>query len=378
MALLVCVLAVSLLTVGLAGPTLAADSSVECAAGSGGGPVYVTDSGLEVADNATAADESYPAFPDAETVSLEDVNVSFSAAGPADLRLEERSADFTCVAAVNASANDVLIGPAEGPGMTINGSLEALSFGPLDFESDDAADLTYDANDSVTLTIDDTGLDEGETVAFESLGSDTIDAEVDADSNGTFSVELPAGDYELALSTASSGGGLPGLPPPPPDDEPAAFEYSEIALESTEIGAGEEITVSATATNVGEASGSHTVELLVNGEVVGEESVYLAGGSSETITFTTVLDDAGTTGISLGDESVGTVTVTDEEPGSDNSGGTDPGSDDDGEATPDPESEIDEGSETPWLLITIGLLAIVTAGVGVAYSQGHLDPYLSE
>ncbi|WP_254864651.1 CARDB domain-containing protein [Halovivax gelatinilyticus] len=385
MGLLVSVLAVSLLAVGIAGPALAADSSIECAAGSGGGPVYVTDSGLEVADNTTAADEAYPAFPNDETVALEDANVSFAAAGLAELRLEARSVGLTCVAGVNASANDVLIDPAEGPELTINGSLEALSFGPLDFESDDA-DLTYDANDSVTLTLGDTGLDEGETVDVESLDSDAVDAEVDAGSNGTLSVELPAGIHRLSLSTASSGGGLPGLPPPPPDDgEPAAFEYAEAAVEPTEIDVGEEITASTTVTNVGDETGSHVVKLLVDGDVVAEESVSLAGGSSETVTLTTVLDAAGTVAISLGDESAGSVTVTDEEPGSDDdSGSPDPGSDDagsdagtdDGEPTPDPESDGDEDSGTPWLLITFGLLALVTAGVGVAYSQGYLDPYL--
>ncbi|MFP8890785.1 CARDB domain-containing protein [Natrialbaceae archaeon A-CW2] len=433
----VCLLAVGALTVGLAGPTLAADQSLECADGSGGGPVYVTDSGLEVTDNATGADEAYPTFPDNETVSLEGAdiaNVSFVAAGAAELRLEERDNDRTCVAAVNASANDVLIDPADTPGMTINGSLEALSFGDIDFEVDDVADLAYEANESVTFTIHDTGLEEGDPISIESLDSDAIDEEVDASSNGTLVITLPAGDHRLSLSTASSDDDSSSPPPAPPappsppdDDDPAAFELSELALEPSEIEVGEETTVSATVTNVGDETGSYEVKLLVDGEEVDNESVSLAGGSSETVVFDAALYHPGTVPISLDDESVGTVTVTEVESGSDDdadeadsgadddssgtdsgadddsgdtdsgsddaeapgadddSGGTDAGVDDaegseadDGEQTPDPESTIDEESGTPWLLISIGLVATVAAGVAVVYSQGYLDPYIPE
>lgn len=363
--------------------TVTAESSVvdlECTAGDGGGPVYVADSGLGVVDNDSAPDEAYPSFPDNETVHLGDdgyPNVTFSAGGDAELRLENRTTERLCLAAVDATDHEILIDPANLSAVTVNGSANGLAFGSLDFDVDDVPEMVYNASDTIALTIHDTGLDEGDSIAIESLGSDAIDVELDAGSNGTLSVELPAGDHRLTLSTASSGGGLPGLPPPPPDDEPATFELSELAVEPTEIEVGEQIAVSAMVTNVGDETGSHAVELLVDGEVVAEESVYLSGGSSEAVAFDTVLHDAGTATISLGEESVGSVTVTDGEPGSDDdSGGTDPGSTDDGQATPDPESDADEEGGTPWHLITIGLVAIAAAGVGVAYSLGYLDPYL--
>ena len=363
--------------------TVTADSSVvdlECTAGDGGGPVYVAESGLAVVDNDSAPDEAYPSFPDNETVHLGDdgyPNVTFSAGGDAELRLENRTTERICLAAVDATDHEILIHPANLSAVTVNGSVDGLAFGELDFDVDDQPEVAYNASDAIALTVHDTGLEEGDSIAIESLDSDAVDEEIDAGSNGTLSVELPAGDHRLSLSTASSGGGFPGLPPPPPDDEPATFELSDVEIDPTSVEPGDSVTVSVTVTNVGEETGGHTVSLAVDGEVMAEETVYLVGGGSERVSLTATLDEPGTVAISLGDESVGSVTVADPD---DATGETDPGTDDDdtddSEPTPDPESDTDEESGTPWLLIAVGLVAVAAAGVGVAYTRGYLDPHL--
>ena len=106
------VVIIAILVVSLSGSTAATTGTdPACADGSDGGPVYVTDTGLSVVDNDSAPDEAYPSFPDDETVHLADVgypNVTFSASGDAELRLENRTTERICLAAVDATDHEML------------------------------------------------------------------------------------------------------------------------------------------------------------------------------------------------------------------------------------------------------------------------------
>ncbi len=71
-----------------------------------------------------------------------------------------------------------------------------------------------------------------------------------------------------------------------PSPTPAVFEVSNLVISPLEVEPGEEVTISATITNVGEESGSYTVEINLDDEVIDTESVTLNGGESTSITFT--------------------------------------------------------------------------------------------
>ncbi|WP_247731652.1 CARDB domain-containing protein [Halovivax limisalsi] len=358
-----------------AGPT------VQCADGAGGGPVYVTDSGLRVADNDSAADRAYPAFPDAETVVLDSEGydaVSVSAAGQSTLRLEERNESLTCLASVNATEHDVTIAPRGAPNVTLTGSFEGFAFADVDFDAADEADLASEANESVSVIVHDTGLSRGETVAIESLHSDAVDVEVTADGAGNLSIELPTGEHELTLTTPDSGDGGGGLPPPPPDDgEPASFEVSDLALDDERVEVGETVTVTATVTNVGDEPGSHNLVLGVDGTVVEEASVTLDGGESKTVSLSTTLDAAGKVELTVDGETVGTVAVTDPGESDDGAGSSDSadgehgddsgesGESDDGDDSSDPGDGRNEGDGMPGFGAVLVLFALTVATVGL-------------
>ena len=97
---------------------------------------------------------------------------------------------------------------------------------------------------------------------------------------------------------------------------PAEFALSNLAVSPTTVETGETVTVSVTVTNVGEETGSHTAELLVDGSKVDEETVTLEGEASETVEFTDVSGEEGAHTVSIGDLSGSfTVTAPPEEPG---------------------------------------------------------------
>ena len=90
-----------------------------------------------------------------------------------------------------------------------------------------------------------------------------------------------------------------GPPTEAPTDTPsgeAVFEVSE--LDPTDVTAtqGDTITVSATVTNTGDASGSGTVAVIVGGEDVASEEVSLDAGGSTTVSF-----DVATDGVATGE-----------------------------------------------------------------------------
>lgn len=78
--------------------------------------------------------------------------------------------------------------------------------------------------------------------------------------------------------------------PPPP---PAAFTTSALNISPLETDIGETVTISALVTNTGELEGSYSVTLAKNGVVEETAEITLASGS-QTVTFSTAGDEAGT------------------------------------------------------------------------------------
>ena len=113
-----------------------------------------------------------------------------------------------------------------------------------------------------------------ETVALDGGASTTVSFTVSEDAAGTYSVEVDglSGSFTVAA------------PPTPP--APAEFEVSDLSVTPSEVEPGEAVTVSAKVSNVGEASGSYTVEVKLDGVAVDSKTVTLSGGASQALSFT--------------------------------------------------------------------------------------------
>ena len=80
----------------------------------------------------------------------------------------------------------------------------------------------------------------------------------------------------------------------PSSPTPAEFEVSNLVVSPLEVEPGEEVTISATVTNVGEKSGSYTVEIDLDDVVVYTEMVTINGGESTSVIFTVTKDTRAT------------------------------------------------------------------------------------
>jgi len=119
--------------------------------------------------------------------------------------------------------------------------------------------------------------------------SETRSYELTPEMLGYYSVEV--GDPRVLGLTGSFT-----VKAPP---KPAEFEASNLVVTPQEVVPGGTIMVSATITNIGEESGSHTVELKLDGQVVDSESITLNGGASVTVTLTTTSEAEGSHSVEI-------------------------------------------------------------------------------
>lgn len=73
-----------------------------------------------------------------------------------------------------------------------------------------------------------------------------------------------------------------------------------LSISPTEVTFGEEVTVSVTLVNTGEVEETYEVVLKIDGVVEDTKEVSIGAGSSQTVTFTTSRDLAGTYAVSAG------------------------------------------------------------------------------
>jgi len=89
---------------------------------------------------------------------------------------------------------------------------------------------------------------------------------------------------------------------------PAEFELSNLAISPTEVKIGQTITATVDVENVGEAAGTKTLILKIDGAEAETKDIPVEGGKTETVSFTLVLDAEGTYSIEI-DGLSGSVTV---------------------------------------------------------------------
>ncbi len=142
---------------------------------------------------------------------------------------------------------------------------------------------TGDFTDSyeVTLKIDDVAV-ATQDVTLAGGDSQTLTFTTAKDADGTYTVNI---------------NGLSGtftVKAPPVEAKPAAFTTSSLTISPAEVDIGQSVTISVLVANTGDVTGSYEVTLKINNVAVATQDVTLAGGASQTVTFTTAKDAAAT------------------------------------------------------------------------------------
>ena len=93
-----------------------------------------------------------------------------------------------------------------------------------------------------------------------------------------------------------------------PTLKPASFQVSALTITPSEVNTNSPVTIEVTVSNIGELSGSYDVNLKIDGNLEGTETVTLAGGASQRVTFTKSESKAKTYTVNVDNQS-GTFTV---------------------------------------------------------------------
>lgn len=86
--------------------------------------------------------------------------------------------------------------------------------------------------------------------------------------------------------------------------KPAEFEVVNLNIAPNPVKVGEQVTGTATIENVGEATGTYEANLLVDGEVIWTTEVTLAGGTTETVSYSEYTDYPGNYNIEIDGQEV--------------------------------------------------------------------------
>ena len=178
-----------------------------------------------------------------------------------------------------------------------------LSVSPMEVQVDEYV--------SIGVTVENVGVEAGdyiirvkingltevtETVSVAAGASTTVTFSVAKDEGGTYTVEAD-GQTDTFIVIA----------PEPP--MPAEFVLSNLILSPNEINPGEPVSVTVEIENIGEESGSYTVELSLDGVLEETESVTLGGGESTSVSFSLSSEDEGAHVVKV-DGSSSSFTVT--------------------------------------------------------------------
>lgn len=175
------------------------------------------------------------------------------------------------LAAASFQVSDLSVSPSEvEPGDTVTISVLVTNVGE------------ETGNYTVILSIDSVE-EETETVTLAGSASSTITFTVARTIEATYSVEVNGLSSSFTVET-------PFIPEPP---TPAEFEVSSLSITPSEVDGGDDVSVSMTVTNVGEESGSYTIEVMIDGVLVDSGTVTLDGGASQSVGFTVTSDVVG-------------------------------------------------------------------------------------
>ncbi len=133
----------------------------------------------------------------------------------------------------------------------------------------------------VTLKIDDVAV-ATQDVTLAGGASQTLTFTTTKDAAGTYTVNINGLSGTLTVKA------------PPVPAKPAAFTTSSLTISPTEVDIGQSVTISVLVANTGGVTDSYEVTLKIDDVAVATQDVTLAGGASQTVTFTTAKDAAAT------------------------------------------------------------------------------------
>ena len=148
------------------------------------------------------------------------------------------------------------------------------------------------AGDVATITVDVTNVGNaaGDYIATLKVGNDTMDVEaISLEPGVTEIVSFTVVENELGIYGLEVGeltGTLTVV-------KPAKLELDALVIAPTEVLPGESTTITVDASNTGEVSGTFEVSLTVNGEKSQTKEVVIAGGETDKVIFTLILETAG-------------------------------------------------------------------------------------
>jgi hypothetical protein len=186
---------------------------------------------------------------------------------------------------------------------------------------------------------------ETKTVDVAKRGSATVSFDLTGLAAGTYSIEVGGESGTLTVAAVA---------PPPVEPTPADFTISSLEITPGEIDAGQNVDISVRVNNTGETEGVCQVVCKMNGSVVGEQQVTLAGGAGETVAFTLAVNEPGTKSIEV-NELTGSLVVK-EVP------------EDGGVAEVEPEEtpeKTEEETSNWWIWVVVGIGVILIAGAAV-------------
>jgi len=161
----------------------------------------------------------------------------------------------------------------------------AIEVSPEDITAGDSIEISI-------VTLIDSDPVEGVEVLYDNRSIGTTDAE----GMVTYTTQ-DAGVHKISTSSDEY---LPAELNIQVEESQAQFTYSDLNINPILIQTGEEVTVSANVENTGEEAGEEEVELLVNGETAGTETVSLEPGASQTVEFMVQGNETGTYNVSIG------------------------------------------------------------------------------
>ncbi|MFC6813506.1 CARDB domain-containing protein [Natrialbaceae archaeon GCM10025810] len=95
-----------------------------------------------------------------------------------------------------------------------------------------------------------------------------------------------------------------------PDQPSADVDLEDVTYSTTDLEAGEDLTVTATYHNHGETAGRKIAELLVDGVVVDEKEVTIGAGETKEVTFTRTMERSGTFEVAVDDRKPQSIAVS--------------------------------------------------------------------
>ncbi|MBA7481168.1 hypothetical protein ES707_16638 [subsurface metagenome] len=167
-------------------------------------------------------------------------------------------------------------------------SVSSLSIQPAEVEPDETVTIAVSVANTggesgsytVVLKIDGVKEDE-ERVTVAAGSSKTVSFSVTKEEAGSYTVTVDGRSGSFTVVTVVVA------------PEPAAFSVSYLSFSPLEVEPGEAVTITMLVANIGGESGSYAVVLKIDGVKEAEESVTIAAGESQNVSFSVTKEDPG-------------------------------------------------------------------------------------